>query len=224
VPSISQDRLGTNIGKAKLKKRSRAFSFRIDAGVRYRLYAVVFHRGSTVRSGHYFASLHSTTGTKVKKKGGAGGRLGGGGGGGSGTSGERGWRGLWCCGSSAKSSQQVGAGGAGEGSSATTSSAKDAAMADEATEAKEEEEEEEGLSSGGGKAAGGGGGGSGQQQQQEASGGGGGGGKKEETWVLADDMIPQGVRWDGPTPQQTEMSAQYGGARSVLLFYRREDG
>ena len=33
-------------------------------GVRYQLYAVVFHRGGTVRSGHYFASVHSSTGTQ----------------------------------------------------------------------------------------------------------------------------------------------------------------
>ena len=33
-------------------------------GVRYKLYAVVFHRGATVRTGHYFASVHSTAGTQ----------------------------------------------------------------------------------------------------------------------------------------------------------------
>jgi ubiquitin C-terminal hydrolase len=59
-----------------------------SCGVRYKLYAVVFHRGGTVRSGHYFASVHSSTGTTPspaqeakRKSGGRRGAAGGGGGG-----------------------------------------------------------------------------------------------------------------------------------------------
>ena len=33
-----------------------------------------------------------------------------------------------------------------------------------------------------------------------------------------------GVRMTGPAPQRTEMASGWGGGRSVLLFYRREDG
>ena len=45
---------------------------------------------------------------------------------------------------------------------------------------------------------------------------------KTERWVLADDLLWEGVQLNGPPPQQTEKSGLYGGARSVLLFYRRE--
>ena len=31
-------------------------------GTNYRLFAVVFHRGRTVRSGHYFAVIHASAG------------------------------------------------------------------------------------------------------------------------------------------------------------------
>ena len=56
-------------------------------GVRYKLYAVVFHRGATVRTGHYFASVHSTAGTQGHRERGS----------------QRRRRGFWCCGSSAMS-------------------------------------------------------------------------------------------------------------------------
>lgn len=36
------------------------------------------------------------------------------------------------------------------------------------------------------------------------------------------DLLWEGVQLNGPPPQQTEKSGLYGGARSVLLFYRRE--
>ena len=44
-----------------------------------------------------------------------------------------------------------------------------------------------------------------------------------ERWVLADDLLWEGVQLNGPPPQQTEKSRLYGGARSVLLFYRRPE-
>jgi uncharacterized UBP type Zn finger protein len=123
-------------------------------GVRYKLYAVVFHQGATVRTGHYFASVHSTVGTTGR----GGGRVGGE------KTATRGPR--WCCGSSARS------GGIQE---------------QEATEV-----EDVGPIGG------------------------------EHRWVLADDLIQDGIRLNGPPPQQTEFGVRYGGARSVLLFYRRE--
>lgn len=142
----------------------------MPCGVRYKLYAVVFHRGSTVRTGHYFASVSSTAGTKgrVARKNKGGGRGGGGGATRDGPTAKRGgWSWCGCCHGPVQ--EEAGA------------------VADDEEEATEAEDVE--LVDG-------------------------------DSWVLADDLRRDGMEFEGPVPQDLEM--QYGGARSVLLFYRRE--